>query len=141
MPAIERCFLGLAVFDLLIGIGLGFWMGTMNDYALVPLHAHLNLLGWVTFALFALAYRTGLARNDIWAAVHFWLSAVAIATFSLGIVIAILLGRPKPAYVGGWLMLASVLLFAVNVWRAAAAERPARAFRRPIAAPEFEAAE
>lgn len=118
MCNIDRYFLGLALLAALAGMGLGIWMSLANDYSLMPLHAHINLLGWVTFVLFALAYRTGLAKNDVWAAAHFWVSFAAIVIFSAGIWIALTLGRPKPAYVGAALMVASMMLFGINVLRA-----------------------
>src|SRR5450759_4341555 len=41
----------------LIGIVLGIIMGIRQDFALMPAHAHLNLLGFVTLFLSALYYR------------------------------------------------------------------------------------
>jgi hypothetical protein len=41
----------------LIGIVLGIVMGVRQDFALMPAHAHLNLLGFVTLFLSALYYR------------------------------------------------------------------------------------
>jgi hypothetical protein len=41
----------------LIGIVLGIVMGIRQDFALMPAHAHLNLLGFVTLFLSALYYR------------------------------------------------------------------------------------
>ena len=53
----------------LIGIILGIVMGIRQDFVLMPAHAHLNLLGFVTMFLSALYYRavpeaaaSGLAR-------------------------------------------------------------------------------
>ena len=53
----------------LIGILLGIVMGIRQDFVLMPAHAHLNLLGFVTMFLSALYYRvvpeaaaSGLAR-------------------------------------------------------------------------------
>lgn len=39
------------------GMGLGIRMGLSQDFALAPAHAHLNLLGWVTVALYGLYHR------------------------------------------------------------------------------------
>jgi len=36
----------------LAGIGMGIAMGVMHDHAVMPAHAHLNLLGWVSLFLF-----------------------------------------------------------------------------------------
>ena len=40
----------------LVGIDLGIVMGIRQDFVLVPAHAHLNLLGFVTMFLSALYY-------------------------------------------------------------------------------------
>lgn len=119
MYRVDRSFIGLAVLNALCGMALGLWMSRANDYTLVPLHAHLNLLGWLTFAVFGLAYRTGIARQDRWAVVHLWVSAAAILVFSVGIAVALLFGRPQLVYGGAALVVASMLLFGVNVARAA----------------------
>jgi hypothetical protein len=50
-------FFGTALVCLLVGEGLGIYMGISQDFLLVPAHVHLNLLGWVTLALFGLAHR------------------------------------------------------------------------------------
>ena len=36
---------------------LGIWMGMHEDFTLAPVHAHINLLGWVTLALYGLYHR------------------------------------------------------------------------------------
>src|SRR5262249_32044992 len=41
----------------LVGIGLGIFMGIRQDFSLMPVHAHLNLLGFVVLFLTALYYR------------------------------------------------------------------------------------
>ncbi len=45
----------------LTGMGLGIFMGLQQDFALTPVHAHVNLLGWVTMSLYGL-YHRGVAR-------------------------------------------------------------------------------
>ena len=42
-------------------MGIGIVMGTREDFTLAPVHAHINLLGWVTLALYGL-YHRGVAR-------------------------------------------------------------------------------
>lgn len=118
MRDVDRYFIGLGVVAALLGMGLGIWMSIFNDYLLMPLHAHINLVGWVSLALFGLAYRTGLARNDGWAVVHFWLAFAAVVIFSVGIFISLITERPKIAFIGGYLTVASMVLFGVNVIRA-----------------------
>ena len=67
-------FLRLATLYGVVGIGLGLYMSATNDFAWHPVHAHLNLLGWVTLALFGLFYRSHPhAAAGKLATAHFWL--------------------------------------------------------------------
>lgn len=56
------CFVAAALYAL-AGMGLGIWMGMNQDFSLTPVHAHLNLLGWATLALYGL-YHRGVARRS-----------------------------------------------------------------------------
>ena len=51
----SRCFKTSIVF-LLIGVLAGLHMSITHDHAAHPAHAHINLLGWVTLALFGAYY-------------------------------------------------------------------------------------
>lgn len=55
--AVGRRFMRLSVVFALIGVGMGIYMGVSEDHALRPAHVHVNLLGWVSCALYALVYR------------------------------------------------------------------------------------
>jgi hypothetical protein len=56
MPAVSRAFYGSAILFLLAGIGVGLHMAASQDHSAVAAHAHTNLLGWVTSALFGIYY-------------------------------------------------------------------------------------
>ena len=56
MPAISRLFFSIAVFWLLVGLALGMRMGVSGDHSSITSHAHINLLGWVSSALFGIYY-------------------------------------------------------------------------------------
>lgn len=47
------------------GMSLGVIMGMSQDFTLAPAHAHLNLLGWVTLALYGLYHRSA-GRTGGW---------------------------------------------------------------------------
>jgi hypothetical protein len=49
-----RAWLRLASVYFAMGVILGVLMGATGDHSLFPLHAHINLLGWVSMALFGL---------------------------------------------------------------------------------------
>lgn len=52
----DFCFL-FAGASALTGMSMGFAMGMSQDFTLAPAHAHLNLLGWVTMAIYGLYHR------------------------------------------------------------------------------------
>lgn len=69
--AVARRFMRLSVLFALIGIGMGIYMGVSEDHALRPVHVHVNLLGWVSCALYALVYRAApRMANDTLAGWH-----------------------------------------------------------------------
>lgn len=63
----DLIFITTALFCLLVGEGLGIYMGVSQNFTLSPAHAHLNLLGWVTLAAFGLMHRAfpGLATSRL----------------------------------------------------------------------------
>ena len=112
----------------LIGVVLGIVMGIRQDFALMPAHAHLNLLGFVTLFLSALYYRVvpeaagnGLARYQ--AAI----SVAGAVIFPIGIACVLLGGhdRFEPVVVAGALtVLLGMALFVVIVYRTAGSGVP-----------------
>ena len=121
----------------LIGIVLGIVMGIRQDFVLMPAHAHLNLLGFVTMFLSALYYRvvpeaaaSGLARYQA------IVSVAGAVVFPIGIACVLVGGhdRFEPVVVAGALtVLLGMALFAVIVFRTCGQERatPATAEGRP----------
>lgn len=69
----------LAVLYFVIGVALGLHMAKSGNHGMYPVHAHVNLLGWVSMALFGLIYRQfpALAGNML-ARAHFWLYNLAL---------------------------------------------------------------
>lgn len=49
----------------LVGMIAGIVMGMLQDFTIAPAHAHLNLLGWVTMALYGLYHRS-FGRTSGW---------------------------------------------------------------------------
>jgi len=50
----SRAWFRVAVIYFVIAVALGIVMGASGDHTLMAVHAHINLLGWVTMALFGL---------------------------------------------------------------------------------------
>ena len=111
----------------LIGIVLGIVMGIRQDFVLMPAHAHLNLLGFVTMFLSALYYRvvpeagaSGLARYQA------IVSVAGAVVFPIGIACVLVGGHDRFEAVvvaGALTVLLGMALFAVIVFRTCGQER------------------
>src|SRR6185437_14225260 len=95
MKRIDVYFLLLATVLLICGAVLGITMGMKQDFQLTPVHAHLNLAGWASLALFGLTYRAypQLASTKL-ASLHFILSATGSVLLPIGIGLAVLRNSP-----------------------------------------------
>lgn len=82
----QRWFLA-AITYLVIGLGLGLYMGASGKHALYSVHSHISLLGWASMGLTGVLYRffPGAAQSRL-AAWHFWLYQLAVPAMLLGIV-------------------------------------------------------
>jgi hypothetical protein len=70
----SRTWFRLAVVYFSVAVALGIAMGLSGNHSMLPVHAHLNLLGWVSMTLFGLI---GMAYPAITegriASLQFWL--------------------------------------------------------------------
>lgn len=120
MKHIDVYFLLLATVLLICGAVLGIIMGAQENFQLSPVHAHLNLAGWASLALFGLTYRAypQLAGNRL-AGLHFIVSAMGAVLLPIGIGLAVLRNQPTLAIVASILWLLGVLLFLAQLVRLA----------------------
>jgi len=118
MKRVDVYFLLLATVLLVCGAILGIVMGAREDFQLVPVHAHLNLAGWASLALFGLTYRAypDLAATSL-ARYHFITSATASVLLPAGIGLAVLRNAPGLAIFSSILWLLGVLMFLAQLIR------------------------
>lgn len=118
MKRVDVYFLLLATLLLICGAVLGIAMGSREDFQLVPVHAHLNLAGWASLALFGLTYRSypQLAATKL-AFYHFIVSATASVLLPIGIGLAVLRNSPGLAILASTLWLLGVLMFLTQLLR------------------------
>jgi hypothetical protein len=113
-------FLRIAMFYIIAGVALGIYMAASNNHLMHPVHAHLNLLGWVAMSLFGLFYRViPEAAETRLAKTHFW---IYVPSHFAQMVLLTLLYQGYPAVepaLGLFSILVGVafLCFAVVVWR------------------------
>lgn len=114
-------FLKAAVIYYLIGVVLGLVMGSVQAFQYTSVHAHINLLGWASLALCGTVYtlfpKAGTAKL---ARIHFILHNVGLPLLVISMVLFAngleSAGIPF-AIVGGLLVIVSVILFTINVFK------------------------
>jgi hypothetical protein len=111
---LPRAFLLTALAYALIGMALGIYMGITGNFAPSPVHAHINLVGWVTLALFGLMHRAyPRLRSHGLATIHFWVAEAGALILPIGIGLKLFHDIELVVVVGSLLTIASVLLFLV----------------------------
>ncbi|KLK92882.1 hypothetical protein AA309_12235 [Microvirga vignae] len=112
----------LAVLFVIAGMAMGIGMAASQNHAIMPAHAHLNLLGWVSLFLFGIYYERRPALNAS------RMALIQVALWSVGTVImtiavaAIHLGYHAAdpiAAISSIIVLAAMLMFAYFVFRPA----------------------
>lgn len=121
MKNIDRWFVLMAIAYAILGMCLGFVMGASEDYTQVPVHAHINLVGWASMAIFGLIYRAWpeLAKSGL-ARLHFILMAFGTPIMLAGIPIAHSGGSPLLAIAGSAGVIAAMVVFAILFMRKSA---------------------
>jgi hypothetical protein len=121
MPRVSAAFFALGVVYLLLGMVWGAHMGASEDFTMMPAHAHLNLLGWVTMAIYGTFYAlTHASLKPRLAWINFALAALGV-TIMIPF-LALYLAGHEAKYIMGIVAgeiatLLSLLVFAVSVYR------------------------
>lgn len=125
--------LRIATVYLAAGVALGIFMAASHNHAEAPLHAHLNLLGFVTLMLAGLWYRS---RPDAAATrlakAHFVLHNAGLPVLSGGLFV-LLRGNASAepvVAIGSIIVAAGIACFVVNVWASTAGAREGRTVAR-----------
>jgi hypothetical protein len=85
-PATSAAFMLAAVLFLAVGVALGLIMAATNDHSLAPVHAHTNLLGWVSSALFGLFYALApRAASPRWIWAHLMTHCAGVLLMMVGL--------------------------------------------------------
>ena len=122
-------FLRVAVVYVLAGMALGIFMAMSDDHSQMPTHAHMNLMGWASMALYAVVYRVWpeTARSPL-AQWHFWLANLGTLVTIVGVA-GIMAGHEQSfdpvAGIGSVVALIGMLLFAIIVFGRVGAAEPA----------------
>lgn len=95
-------------------------MGIIQNFAFTSVHAHLNLLGWVSMALFGLIYSVyKRAGETTLAKAHFWLHNIGLPIMQGALFIELLTGNTALTigiFIGSLIVVLGVLLFVLNLF-------------------------
>ena len=124
MPRISEYFFRAGILFLIVGIGLGLQMAISQNHNVIGAHAHINLLGWVTSALFGGYYALNPAkaegRRPMIQFVVYMIGVICMGT-SLYLLLSGNLAMEPVVAVSSLITFAGVLLFAWVVWSPAGA--------------------
>lgn len=101
----------------LVAMSLGIYMAASHDHVLAPAHAHLNLVGWVSVALYGLYYHAVPAVAEMrLAKIHVAVASLGVLLLAPGIALAVLDITEGLAAVGSLVTILSMLLFVAVVF-------------------------
>lgn len=119
--SIPGLFFRTGVLLAIAGVLLGIFMGVNQDFRLAHMHAHLNLLGWVSFFIFGGYYSLApQAAEGLLPKLHYGLCLAGLLVFVAGLVtIALDTGVRLEilAVIGSLMILAGFAVFALIVFR------------------------
>ena len=118
MKGLSYWFFTLGVLSVLIGMVWGIQMAATHDHLLSPAHAHLNLLGWVSFSIYAFYYHlVPDATRGLLPRAHFVLALAGLVVIVPGIAMSISGMDETLAKLGSILSVLSMAAFAAIVLR------------------------
>lgn len=114
-------FLKIAAVYFFLAVCLGLVMGIIHNFAFTSVHAHLNLLGWVSMALFGIIYilYPSAAETEV-AKTHFWLHNIGVPLMQGALFLQILTGYQVLTIgiiIGSLMVVVGSLLFLMNIFK------------------------
>lgn len=86
MNGIAKGFFISAIIYGLLGMLLGLHMAISDDHGQMPTHAHIMVIGWVSFFLFGFFYfQFGKSVPRALSLVHFWMAQCSLAGLAVGL--------------------------------------------------------
>jgi len=120
MPRVSLWFFAVAPLYVLVGMSLGIFMGATMDFSLAPAHAHLNLLGWVTMALYGTFYALARDASKKLAWTTFALANISVLIMFPSLAMVLKFGDQSafvlPLIVSEFTAAAGMACFAFSVW-------------------------
>ncbi len=122
MPRVSAAFFTVGILCVLAGMLLGMHMGATHDFTLVPAHAHLNLVGWVSMALYGTFYALegpNISTRLAWT--NFFVSTIGVLVMIPGLALFLQGGNDQKwvplMSAGQGIVALGALVFAMSVFR------------------------
>ena len=113
-------FIKIAAVYFFIAVCLGLVMGIIHNFSFASVHAHVNLLGWVSMAIFGAIYSIyPSAAETKLATIHFWLHNIGLPLMQGALFIMLLTGNEAftiATIIGSLLLVIGTLLFVINIF-------------------------
>ena len=118
MPRLSEYYFRTAIIFLIIGIAIGISMSISQNHNVIGAHAHINLLGWVTSALFGGYFALNPAKAGRLAMIQYIIYTIGVVLMggSLYLLLQGNAGMEPVVAVSSLITFAGVLLFAWIVW-------------------------
>lgn len=121
MRDISSWFLRTGVTIVVFGMGLGLYMAISEIHILMPVHAHMNVIGWLSFFVIGLYYRAHPeASGGALPMVQYWFLLIGVLLMIVSLSLLLTTGDAfwgPVAGLSGLLMLIGMILFAVTVFQ------------------------
>lgn len=121
MSRVGLWFFAVAPVYLVVGMCLGVYMGASEDHSLYPAHAHLNLIGWVTMALYGTFYSLARDASPKLAWTTFALNNAAVIMMIPSLALLIKFGEQPlwlvPLVISEFVALGALASFTISVWQ------------------------
>lgn len=118
MKTIDFAYIVIGASWLLAGLILGIIMGASHNFQFMPLHAHINLVGFACHSIFGLVYRAWPEmKTSRLAPLQFWIFALATPITLVGLYFTLTAGPELPTILGSVGLLLGAILFVVVIWQ------------------------
>ena len=116
--SIDTTYLAIGALWLVLGMVLGIAMGASENFLFMPVHAHINLIGFACHSIFGMAYRQWPTMKASGLALYqFWIFVIATPITLIGLAFTLTGGPALPTIIGSFGLLIGAALFCFLAWR------------------------
>jgi hypothetical protein len=118
LKSIDSTYLAIGALWLVLGMILGIVMGASENFLFMPVHAHINLIGFACHSIFGMAYRQWPTMKASGLALYqFWIFVISTPITLIGLAFTLTGGPALPTIIGSFGLLIGAALFCFLAWR------------------------